>query len=122
MTYEVQQQGEVRIERIEALPDGVELRPFDEKTDAKTAWIISHSERGHHHVLDCADVDVLERPLPAEFGEGMRILYAIVRNPTEMRQDAAIPHETAPLEPGFYRLTVSTEVDPFTKQARYVAD
>ena len=116
----VQQQGEVRIEKIEALPEG--LSKFEDLTDNKKSYIISHSEKGHHHVLDCADCEVLERQLPAEFGEGMKVLYAIVKNPTSMRQDAAVPHDVAPMEPGIYELIISTEVDPFTKQARRVAD
>ncbi len=120
MTRQVFQQGEVRIERIEDLPDGLE--PFTEKTSNGKAFIISHSERGHHHVLDCADCEIMERKLPEEFGAGMRILYAIIKEPTEMRQDAAVPHDTQPMEPGNYQLTISTEVDPFTKQARMVAD
>lgn len=119
-TPKVQQQGEVRIERIDSLPD--DLKPFEEKTANGASFIIAHSERGHHHVLDVADCEVMERPLPPEFGEGMSVLYAIVKNPTEMRQDASVPHETAPMEPGIYQLTISTEVDPFTKQARRVAD
>ena len=117
-----QQQGEVRIERLDQLPPGVDLSEFTEKTSNGRSYIISHSEKGHHHILDCADCEVLERLLPPEFGEGMKILYAIVKNPTEMRQDAAVPHETAPMEPGVYELIISTEVDPFTKQARRVAD
>lgn len=115
----VQQQGEVRIERIDALPEG--LNPFSEKNKAG-AFIISHSESGNHHVIDADGVQVMERPLPPEFGEGMRILYAIVERPTEMYQDAPVPHERAPMPPGIYELTISTEVDPFTKQARRVAD
>lgn len=119
MTF-VAQQGEVRIEKIEALPEG--LSPFGDKTESGGSYIISHSEKGHHHVLDCSDCEVLERPLPPEFGEGMKLLYAIVKSPTEMRQDAAVPHDTQPMAPGIYELTISTEVDPFTKQARRVAD
>lgn len=115
----IQQQGEVRIERIEALPEG--LSPFTAKTP-QGDYIVSHSESGHHHLLDGDCVDVMERELPPEFGAGMKVLYAIVKEPTAMRQSAAKPHETAPMEPGIYEMTISTEVDPFTKQARRVAD
>lgn len=104
---------------ISDLPDG--LTPFNE-VNGKGAFIISHSESGNHHVIDCEGVQVMERPLPSEFGEGMRILYAIVERPTEMYQDADVPHDTAPLEPGIYELTISIESDPFTQQARRVAD
>lgn len=110
----VQQQGEVRIERIDALPDG--LTPSTEK-DSEGRWIISHSEKGHHHVLP-ADVDVLERPMSG----GLKRLYAIVRNPTAMTQSASVAHEAAEMPPGIYELTISREFDPFTQQARRVAD
>lgn len=115
----VQQQGEVRIEKIDDLPDG--LNPFTE-TNAKGSYIISHSEKGHHHVIDADNVQVLERPLSPEFGKGMRILYAIVSEPTVMYQDANVPHEPAQMPAGVYELTISVETDPFTKQARRVAD
>lgn len=113
------QQGEVRIERIDQLPEG--LIPFTDKTPSG-AYIISHSESGNHHVIDADGVTVLERPLPPEFGEGMKILYAIVEKPTEMYVNAERHHEAQPLEPAVYELTISTETDPFTRQARRVAD
>ena len=116
----VQQQGEVRIEMIDSIPD--DLKPFDERTQNGEYFIVSHSESGNHHVLDCNAVELWERPLPPELGKGMRLLYAIVKNPTEMRQDANVPHETAPMQPGMYELTISTEIDPFTNQARRVED
>lgn len=117
----VYQQGEVRIEEIDKLPDG--LRPFSEKTDNGNSYIISHSETGNHHVLDCADCEVMERPLPPEFGEGMRILYAIVNKPTEMYIDGqSNHHKPQKMDGKFYELTISIETDPFTKQARRVAD
>ncbi len=116
---QTQQQGEVRIEKIDNLPEG--LVAFDQKTPDGN-WIISHSEKGHHHCLPGDGVTVMERKLPAEFGDAMSILYAIVDRPVEMFQDAAVPHETAVMEPGIYELTVSAEVDPFTKKARRVAD
>lgn len=53
---------------------------------------------------------------------GMAILYAIVKNPTALKQDAASPHGEIPLEPGLYEFRVSREVDPFSEQIRRVAD
>lgn len=116
----VNQQGEVRIERIEELPEGLTAFSGDMLDDR--AFIISHSETGNHHVIDCDGVTLMERPLAPEFGEGMKILYAIVDAPTEMYINAERHHAPQPMEPGIYELTVSTEVDPFTKQARLVAD
>lgn len=108
------QQGEVYARKIETLPNG--LTPM--KPD-HGLYIVSHSETGHHHVLDAARVDVLERPdAPA----GMAILYAIVREPTALRQTAPTPHADMPLDPGIYELRISREFNPFAEEARRVAD
>ena len=116
----VQQQGEVRIARIDEIP--ADAVAFTGERTAKGEAIISHSETGNHHVLP-AGVEVLERPLPAEYGEGMKILYALVSEPTAMTIDTLSKHhEPAVMAPGVYMLTPSIEVDPFTKQARRVAD
>jgi hypothetical protein len=81
-------QGEVYARTIEELPAG--LSPFTERA-ASGAWIVSHSETGHHHLIDAPGVEVLERT--TDVPEGMRILYAIVKEPTRMWQDAADAHE-----------------------------
>lgn len=109
-------QGEIRVNRIDALPE-VEMRPHAEKIGA--AFVISHSEQGNHHVID-GDVEVMERTqdVPA----GMRILYAIVKAPTALRQDAATPHKAIPLPPGIYEMRLKREFDPFAEQVRRVAD
>lgn len=110
-------QGEIYARKIEALPEG--LTPFKEKKGR--AWVISHSESGNHHVIDEAGVTVMERTkdVPA----GMRILYAIVEEPTELRQDAgADAHEAHSLDPGIYEMRIAREYDPFSEQARQVAD
>ena len=110
-------QGEVRVYKIEALPDGIETkRPELTKTGAA---IISHSEQGHHHCV--AGADVLERTndVPA----GMAIFYAICKDPTSLKQDAATPHKSIPLDGGsIYEFRVAREFDPFAEQIRRVAD
>jgi hypothetical protein len=112
----IAQQGEAKIFRIDALPAGIQTR--SPQLDPTGAAIISHSESGHHHVISGADV--LERTdnIPA----GMAILYAIVRNPTALRQNADSPHGEIKLDPGLYEIRVSREYDPFLEQARRVAD
>lgn len=113
----VAQQGEVKVFKIDALPKGIKTRA-PEYTKCGAA-IISHSEQGHHHCI--ARAEVLERTdnVPA----GMAILYAIVKDPTALKQDAATPHKSIPLEGGsIYELRVSREFDPFAEQARRVAD
>lgn len=113
----VAQQGEVKVFKIEALPEGITTR--EPERNRAGAAIISHSESGHHHVI--AGADVLERT--DNVPEGMSILYAIVKNATTLEQDAAVPHGKIPLEAdSIYELRVSREYDPFAEQARRVAD
>ncbi len=109
-------QGEIRIDLLPGLPDGIKTRPFADKVAA--GWVISHSESGHHHVLG-GDCEVMER---VNAPEGARILYAIVKEPTRLFQDAAVPHEPVDLDPGVYELRIKREFDPFSEQARQVAD
>ena len=109
-------QGEIYGRMIEALPEG--LVPFDEKKGS--AFVISHSETGHHHLLEVEGVEVMERvnDVPA----GLRILYAIVKEPTRLYQDAAVPHGEHVLPAGIYELGIAREYDPIMEQARRVAD
>lgn len=112
----IAQQGEAKVFRIDALPSEMETRA--PQFDTSGAAIISHSESGHHHVIGGAEV--LERVdnVPA----GMAILYAIVKNPTALKQNAPTPHKEIPLDPGIYEIRVSREYDPFAEQVRRVAD
>lgn len=108
-------QGEIRIDRIDAMPD-CQMKPFAERGDK--GWIISHSEQGNHHVLG-GDCEVMER---VDVPTGARILYAIVKEPTRLFQDAAVPHAPVDLDPGVYEFRLKREFDPFAEQARRVAD
>lgn len=115
MREAIANQGEIRIDRVDAFTDA-ETKPFTEKN--KKGFIISHSEQGHHHILG-GDVEVMERiKAPA----GATILHAIVKEPTKLFQDAAIPHEPVSLDPGLYEFRIKREYDPFSEQARRVAD
>jgi len=108
-------QGEITIFRIATLPSGLVSAKIGRT--AKGA-IISHSETGHHHILT-GGVDVMERP---NAPSGMQILYAIVNEPQSLIQDAADPHDTHELPPGIYEFRIAREFNPFTEQARRVAD
>jgi len=110
-------QGEIFARKIDALPDGLE--PFTER-GKNGDWIISHSESGHHHLLDADGVTVMERT--KDVSEGMRILYAIVDKPAQLRQDAGNAHESHNLANGIYEFRIAREYDPFLQQARRVAD
>ncbi len=114
---EVFAQGEIYGRKIDTLPEG--LIAFTER-NASGEWIISHSESGHHHLLGADGVEVMERT--TDVPKGMRILLAIVDEPTKLYQDAANPHEAHDIEPGIYEMRIAREYDPFAQQARRVAD
>lgn len=108
-------QGEIRIDRLSAIPD-LAVKPFAERNGK--VWIISHSEQGNHHILG-GDCEVMER---VDVPTGARILYAIVKEPTRLFQDAAVPHKAIDLDPGIYEMRIKREYDPFAEQARRVSD
>lgn len=111
-------QGEITIIRIDALPENVKTRAAERTAKG---WIISHSESGNHHILTGGDV--MEREGTREgTREGMRILYAALAEPHKLVQDAAVPHGSYDLPAGLYEFRIAREFDPFSQQARQVAD
>ncbi len=107
------QQGEVLIVKLDVLPDA-ETTPAQK---SGKGYIISHSESGHHHILTVGNVmECVAVP------SGMQIFYAILDEPAAFVQDAASPHCGFDLAPGIYEFRVSREFDPFSEQARRVAD
>jgi hypothetical protein len=111
-------QGECNIRRIDATAIPAGLAPV---TPEKGLLIVGHSESGHHHGFRAqAGIALLERT--KDVPQGMKILYAILENPTELIQDAAAPHEPLMLDAGAYEVRISREFDPFAEQARRVAD
>jgi uncharacterized membrane-anchored protein len=115
-------QGELRIFQIDALPANIgSHRP---RKNSEGAFILAHSEKGHHHVLG-GDVDVIEHTEVQNIGNqnlAMRTLYAIVKEPTSLRQTAANAHVDVMLEPGLYAIRADVEFDPFADQIREVQD
>ena len=114
----VSAQGEITIDVVDRIPEDAVLKRVE---PANGKLIVSHSESGHHHYLPAADGELLERTdnVPA----GMRVLYGIVKNPTALRQDAAVPHDEVALKADtIYRCRISREYDPFSEMARRVAD
>mgnify|MGYP007071662584 FL=1 len=109
------QQGECRIVKLDAMPEGMTTKPAQK---VAKGHIISHSESGHHHVLTGGEVMERTDKVPA----GMQVFYAILDAPEQFIQDAANPHGGFKLDPGIYRFDVSREFDPFAEQARRVAD
>lgn len=115
-------QGEITIRRIGDVPaKHIKREGFTPLALENGKFVIGHSETGHHHVLsrnDGADVMVLDRP-----PEGMRILYAILENPTSLdHQRDHDTHESIALPPGEYEFRVQREYDPYAALARQSAD
>jgi len=115
-------QGEITIRRIGDVPTKRTKRADCTPLALEGGkFIIGHSETGHHHVLsrsDGAEVMVLDRP-----PEGMRVLYAILENPTSL--DHLRDHDThdqIKLEPGEYEMRIAREYDPYAELARQSMD
>lgn len=109
-------QGEITVFRIIGdMPGGLINHTEIDKLGRP---IISHSESGNHHVLDGC-VAVMEKP---DAPEGMRILYALLEEPTALIQDASDAHGSHMLDPGIIEFRIAREFDPFAEQVRRVAD
>jgi hypothetical protein len=116
MKRETVAQGEITIVPIAGpMPKGLVANT---EKDRLGRPIVGHSESGHHHVLD-RPMDLMEHPSPPA---GMRILYALLDQPTALVQDAQDAHGSHQLEAGLYEFRIAREFDPFTEQARQVAD
>jgi hypothetical protein len=107
--------GEVNFHRIDS--GKLDLTGFTPVADSKMGFIVGHSESGHHHVLEREGVTMREKE-----HDGMKVLYAILENPCRLFQAAGDPHKAQTVEPGEYIITNNVEYDPWTQQARRVAD
>lgn len=113
-------QGEITIIRLGPL--GTEIPGTAKPLKLENGRIvIGHSETGHHHVLSNtrgARVMELDRP-----PEGMRVLYAILENPTSLDHlRGHDTHEPIALEPGVYEFRIAREFDHYAELARQSAD
>lgn len=100
-------QGELYIRAISAPPNGCTALEPD-----GPHYIVGHSETGHHHVMDRATCEVKAGPA-AKNPAGMAILYAIVREPTEVTHlRSTDTHKPIPLQPGIYEIRPAREFSP----------
>jgi hypothetical protein len=109
-------QGELYIRRVKKVPAGCTAM---KASDGK--FVVGHSETGHHHVIaeKNASVMVLDRPS----SEGMRILYAILKDPSSLvHLRGHDTHETIDLEPGIYEIRIARDFDHYAELARQSAD
>lgn len=109
-------QGEVRLQPINDIPECT-TSPINAENGV---IIVGESESHHHHVLEAEGVTVMERT--SNVPEGMRILYAVVEKATVLKQTAGNPHGAHSIPEGKYEISIKREYDPFTQQARRVAD
>ena len=114
-------QGELTIHRVGPVPRKKVTTGYTPLALEGERFIVGHSETGHHHVLsrtDGVEVMVLNKP-----PEGMKILRAILENPTSLdhlREHDT--HESIMLEPGEYEIRVAREYDPYAELARQSQD
>jgi hypothetical protein len=108
-------QGEIRINKIEALPAGlVPLEPENGR------YIIGHSETGHFHTMTLDLKQVFRDPNPPA---GMTILYAILQEPSCLDHERPFDtHESIQVPAGIVRFTTSREFDHYAALARKAAD
>jgi hypothetical protein len=108
-------QGEIYIMKVEKVPEGcTPLTPENGK------FIVGHSETGHHHVLDAKHTEVMVLDKPPE---GMKILYAIVKEPTPLVHLRSYDtHKPIMFDTAIYELRIGREYDPFLELARSSQD
>jgi len=95
-------QGDVLFQRIESLPDGLEV-----VSPVNGQVIVAHSETGHHHTMD-GDTVTMSR-LPGSIMD----LFLDVKEPTELiHHRTTDTHETILFEPGLYHVRRQREYTP----------
>lgn len=110
-------QGEVTIYRVDAIPNGLNVKPATDR-DSAGRVILSHSEKGHHHVLTGGDVLEQTSGVPA----GMRYFWATLASDEQLVQNAPHPHEHHDLPSGFYQFRTKRQFNPFAEEAQAVRD
>lgn len=84
------------------------------EAETKTNYIASHSETGHHHVIE-GDVSVLER-------EGQDTVVQLFSDSDIVHKKSHDKHDTLPVAEGIYKLLRKKEYDPFQSVMRTVWD
>lgn len=112
-------QGEITIIRLGGLSHKIPNGCTPLKAESGK-FIIGHSETGHHHVMSSAGAEVAVLDSPPE---GMRVLYAILKNPTSLvHLRDHDTHEPIIHEPGVYEIRIAREFDHYAELARQSAD
>lgn len=95
-------QGDVYFKRIDALPAGVvEVKPEDGKI------IVTHSETGHHHVMDAEKVTMYTLP------DSIMDCFLVVHNTATLEHLKSFDtHEDIAFNPGVYHVRRQREYTP----------
>lgn len=95
-------QGDIYIQRIDALPDGL-TKAAPEKNGK---LIVTHSETGHHHVMDAAHVSMFSNDNPM-------VCYLYVEQPTALEHLRQFDtHAPISFQPGNYKVNRQREHTP----------
>lgn len=95
-------QGDICIQRVDALPDGVEEVPAENGLN-----IVAHSETGHHHVMERSKATMYRLP------ESIYECFLVVDEPTTLDHKRDFDtHEPITFEPGVYRIKRQREYTP----------
>lgn len=94
----------------------VEVKSFPKaKTEKTKSLIISHSETGHHHVIESeTEIDW------AKFRD--QIFFEVKTDTPLVHKKTYDKHNTITITPGIYKVIPKTEYDPFQKAVREVWD
>ena len=104
-------QGDMLITRVESMPHNVERCKPEDNGD----HIVTHSETGHHHVVDSATVNFFQA------ANDDLVSFLEVVKPTPIRHlREAHTHEEIMLDPGIYRVNRQREWTP--ERLRMVMD
>jgi hypothetical protein len=107
-------QGELTLRKINKVPTGLNRVAAD-----NGRIVVGHSETGHHHTV-AETVEVYEASTAPT---GMRILYAIVKDPSTLDHHRPFDtHESLGMQPGMYEIRIGREYDPYAEIARQQAD
>lgn len=98
--------GENFLVPVDKLPKGEIIQ--------SNAYIVGHSETGHHHVL--------ESKQPIDIVEGVDRVILVREVSKLFHQKSHDIHETIEVQPGIYKITHKTEYNPFTKVIGRVFD
>lgn len=111
------EQGELHLQRIDKLPEGVTLR--EGERDGEGNFIVGHSESGHHHVVNARLARLMENPNEPD------ICYLVCEASSpymELVHQKTGPeaHEALRSPPGIFKVTRQSET--IMQQRRRVMD